>query len=171
MAPLLQPCSGWQPRSVQSSTRRASLLPPSVSPAVFYHTPPIILGQVFHRPLRLFELERAALPCRLASHYDASILCHRQVRVRLAGWHERSCSTAVMVQNYRRWSQVVGTSFLSYPPGIMARRQECCQNAWRHRGRGASIFQQADTLTPALRTLYTISPKWLNPAETPPRPH
>jgi hypothetical protein len=29
--------------------------------AVFYHTFPVILGQVFHRPLRLFALERTEM--------------------------------------------------------------------------------------------------------------
>lgn len=29
--------------------------------AVFYHTLSVILGQVFHRPLRLFELEKAEM--------------------------------------------------------------------------------------------------------------
>jgi hypothetical protein len=32
-----------------------------MSSAVLYHTLSVILGQVFHRPLRLFELERAEM--------------------------------------------------------------------------------------------------------------
>jgi len=75
--------------------------------------------------LWLIELERTTLAGRRASNWDARIRGHRQVRVRLAAWQRRRCSTADIAHSSRGRHSEDGT-------GLRREEGPICESGGEH---------------------------------------